>query len=111
MTIKSQTLMKENEDFRKRYDLAKNKDDIIPIEIIDSGLIVQFGEVNVKLEEHENEIIPKCKFHYNVVSNPHNITIGVEEKTQMGDIIMSIILDTLEEQDEPRENYFKKSSG
>lgn len=78
-----------------------------------NNVIVTFSDVTMSDVEENSDVPPVLSFSYSLVdcNNYTNEEFEtVEFKDKLGDILMSIMLNSLENEVESEQNYFKESS-
>jgi len=87
----------------KRYEYDNNisvsMQEQVPIRITEGsyeGLVYQYGTIKF-IEEDENL---RCNFTYNIIDNPNNIEENQELVNYLGEILVEVLNDEIEETDE-----------
>ena len=83
------------------YDetVAYNRQETVPIKIVEGeyeGVTYQYGTIKF-VEEGENI---RCNFTYNLIDNPNNIEENQDFVNQLGEILIEVLNDEIEETDE-----------
>ena len=108
MNIKDRFIMVEHKEDSEQYGIALTDEKY-------KGIIYSYGKVDFspdklgKLEGEEANI----SFEYNVFNNPTDIVIAEDSELQqlMGEILISMIKDVMEQNEQHRESNSEGSEG